>query len=160
MSYKGKEREWQSYDGGNNAEGDDDGEIIEQQQHRYGSIEQERWDEDGQQEEEEEDGEDDRQAHVKHEQHEEGHDPEGRPPPKDPIPREAWLPKHVLERPKPPTKEEREAEAALLEAQARAGQNTNDPRAKARGKVGVPESACRLTRAGQKQRCGELTVHR
>ena len=143
MSYKGKEREWQSYDddgAGANGEGDDDGEIIEQhRQHRNGDGEQERWDEDGQQEEEE-DGEDDRQGHVKkEEQHEEdGRDLEGRPPPpEDPIPpREPWLPRHVLERPKPPTKEEREAEAALLEAQARAGQNTNDPRAKARGKVG------------------------
>jgi hypothetical protein len=46
-----------------------------------------------------------------------------------------WLPKHVLDRPKPPTREEREAELALLEAQARAGQGTNDPRAKSRVKV-------------------------
>lgn len=47
-----------------------------------------------------------------------------------------WVPKHVLDRPKPPTREEREAELALLEAQARAGQGTNDPRAKSRLKVG------------------------
>lgn len=46
-----------------------------------------------------------------------------------------WVPKHVLDRPKPPTREEREAELALLEAQARAGQGTNDPRAKSRIKV-------------------------
>lgn len=48
---------------------------------------------------------------------------------------ETWVPKHVLDRPLPPTREEREAELALLEAQARAGQGTNDPRAKARIRV-------------------------
>lgn len=50
---------------------------------------------------------------------------------------ETWVPKHVLDRPVPPTREEREAELALLEAQARAGQGTNDPRAKARIRVSV-----------------------
>lgn len=52
----------------------------------------------------------------------------------EPAEQPDWTPKTVKARPIPPTREEREAELALLEAQAKAGQGTNDPRAKARVK--------------------------